>query len=65
MTDGVVLLPGQGPWPGWRSWTARDSRAEVEIDRVELLVAHGHQYVIGLAARRHRPWLLLSPVQTG
>lgn len=60
--DGLVLLPAVGPWDGWRSWSARDSRREVEIDRVELLVAHGHQFVIGWAAREQRPWLLLTRV---
>jgi hypothetical protein len=62
IVEGLVLLPGTGPWPGWRAWTARDSRDEVEIDRVELLVAHGHQFAIGFAARTHQPWLLLSRV---
>ncbi|MEA2288888.1 MAG: hypothetical protein QOD55_885 [Solirubrobacteraceae bacterium] len=58
--DDVIELPGLGPWPGWRAWTARASRREVEIDRLELLVASGHQFVIGRANRVSRPWLLLS-----
>jgi hypothetical protein len=60
MADDVVQLPALGPWPGWRAWTARGSRREVEIDRVRLLVRFGHDFAIGRAARVSRPWLLIS-----
>jgi hypothetical protein len=60
MAEDVVHLPALGPWPGWRVWTARGSRREVEIDRVALLVRFGHQFAIGRAARASSPWLLLS-----
>ncbi|MEA2247761.1 MAG: hypothetical protein QOH46_2290 [Solirubrobacteraceae bacterium] len=60
MADDVVELPALGPWHGWRVWTVRGSRREVEIDRVRLVVRSGHEFAIGRAARVSRPWLLLS-----
>jgi hypothetical protein len=60
MADEVVELPALGPWPGWRVWSARASRREVEIDRVRLVVTSGHEFVIGRAARVSRPWVLLT-----